>query len=804
MPQRMKNKYIKRIVSLGLSIVTIASLLTGCKESVEVPTLVPAEQMQLDEYDLNEDITKMLTKTYDYTRNNTESFYLTNENMNVLPLFNHMKIQVDNWESMIIGRTTMGGLVEIIENANDNYVKTKTQEIIDARQKIIDDEYNAAKKAAEEKGKTYDKPKKQVRTDDIVFEKPYTYQVAIQRTNTSTAEGDISIQEYEPTRLVDPQKNKTMFLHVSKYGIPYVRFEFTFLQNLYNTRITQESDWVCNGVKAADISTYFVDEKEQTKLEFVDKDNLNKAAKDNIVMSGNIAFGGAGFDWESLQKLFSALEWEYQDPENGFTESSDNNFTYYTISFYTNPFEFGDAKERYTTANNTLQIPMTRLVATFDPLKQNCVNWTIDMYGKTKPVTNRKHELAEPINIDAHAYQVDTNNYAMMRETIDKWIEENAEPLTTAYCAFDSNGKLYGIVENGLSNLEFEAMIDGELYECLDYEWDINKESMIGTFISQEKRTNIEMSDSDNKEAELAKESIQLSIQCCLMSGKETVFTKFKDSQSPTVQDNEHNSYYVISFDKTESGYKNIKIMSESKCNELLMNYTKTYNLTDEQNNVVFELFQTSPQSARDYINDLFKDAEEAQKEQNILPDPFDKEEPNDEHVDNKTDLKIYQYPITTIEDINTLMIGNEKYPIMSLFNTAEFKRLPIEKTEKTFIGGNDYYKINAKTYVDAKKNELEIGSTTKNKPAIYTKNESYLFFRDIHAGMPVSEVLEKTKDLHTFVNEDDKIIINSKNGLAMIIELDMGSETVSAIAILDINYQHQQVEVEDSNAALS
>ena len=125
------------------------------------------------------------------------------------------------------------------------------------------------------------------------------------------------------------------------------------------------SDWVITAIQAADVSEYMYEKVEGSKKkqlkekipEFIDVDGLNKAAKQNMFMNGNISFGGGNFNWESLMKFCKALGLVEGSKKHGFTQSSDKQFTYYTIYFAANPFE----KEDVNVYDDTVQIPWIKM-----------------------------------------------------------------------------------------------------------------------------------------------------------------------------------------------------------------------------------------------------------------------------------------------------------------------------------------------------------------------------------------------------------------------------------------------------------
>ena len=599
----MKNKW-KRLVSTILCIVLILITITGCSNTTDDPILIdlsPQEKMMADKYERKEYISDSLEYVMDYVSGN--SYYYNS--LRVAPLFNAFNVQVDDWDCITLGKSTMGDIVKIVDTANTNYVTNRTNEIIAARQAKIDADYEAAKKKAEDKGKEYTKEKPVVRTDDIVIDSPYSYVVQL---------GDESIMNYEPTRLIDPRACNTLYLIVYKYGYAYMFFQFTSTA-LYNTRITQESDWVMNSLSPAYVND--VVNEDGVIPAFVDTDGMNKAAKKNILISGNISLGGEGFTWDSLMIFCEALELVEGQNIHGFTQSSDDGYTYYTINLYSNPFE---ANPDLPTEGYVYS-PTIRLIAKFDPLTQTCKGWSIDMIGSYNSFNNQVHELTEVISVNVHEYKVDTNDYEGMRQEIASWITSHALKTTTKYCAINiQNNEVFGIVDTGMTNAHISPIIDGVEYVCLNlYE---NKNGFVsGQYMTKKDyETASEMSE-DKMIEFITQKAIELKIGCYIFDDKDNVITLFDDElykiAMTNTQDSSEQYYYIASYIKNGNKYSELKLIAEENVNELLMTYTKTYKLTEEEAIKIFDLFEDyGLVKVKEYVTDLFAEAEAAQKEQ--------------------------------------------------------------------------------------------------------------------------------------------------------------------------------------------
>lgn len=608
------NKKIFRLISLSLAVLTICSSFVGCKtKKKEEGPLTPEKQIFEDSYDRNADITEFMTYATDY---------ITNDNgrvgkMDVYNLFDLAKIQVDNWENVTVGKTKMGELVKIIDAANENYVKTNTQSIVDERQAEIDKEYNEAKAAAEKKGKEYKKEKKKVRTDDIHFDNPYAYTVKLGTSNKVVAE------EYKGTYLVDPTKCKNISFDVTKYGIPYVHFDFAVLNGYYNTKITQESDWVMNGIQAADVSTYVLgDAKTQRKNKkngveptlpaYYDADGRNKAAKKNIIMSGDIAFSGDGFNWDSLMIFCNALSLGEKQKKQGFVQSSDDNFAYYTITLCTNP----ENTNEYAFSDESVVFPTMKLVATFDKLTQVCLNWTVDTYTSSiMKINGKNHDVIKDKKVNVHNFQVDTNNYSGMRTAVNAWIDEHSAGKMQ-YCAFDTSKSdnkkqgFIGVVNTGLTNATIEPVIDNVQYVCLSSSK--NGDDIVGTFITKE--DNDKAATMGDKQASyINSHKKNLKISCAFVDDKgNVVCNAVNDKKTMTGLDG--TVYQVARLDYANGEYKDAAILTSENTYKLLMFYINTYELTSAQSDEMTSVFEESGLiGVRQYVDNLFAEAEEKQ-----------------------------------------------------------------------------------------------------------------------------------------------------------------------------------------------
>lgn len=591
-----------------LAVVTALSA-TGCNSEPMPPEIIPESQIFADKYELNPEITNELTYVKDYI-GKTESFL--SSGIDVYTIFDAFKIQVDNWDCITLGLDQMKDIVAVIDKANAKYIEEETAKIVAERQAIIDAEYEKAKTEAEKRGKEYTKEKRKVRTDDIKFEEPYNYYLTYHTNN-----GDV-YEYYEPTALIDPSKQSYLQLDVAKYGIPYVSFEFVST-NLYNYKITQESDWYLNGVTAAYVRDYAPTEQEikegtnKVAPDFVDVDYKNKAAKKNIILSGNIAMNGEGFTWETLMKLCSALELSEGKSRHGFTQTSDNQFTYYTINILSSPYS---TEEMAATTETGMTLPYAQLIAKFDPVSQVCIDWVINLYSMDETWrAGVEHQYTTPNKVNIHDYQVDTNNYEQMRREIDEWIEANAMPYSVKYAVFDQKDNFIGFSDNGLRDAEYELVIDGVVYKALDA-FAGKENDAFGTYMSENEVAEYATILDAVEQSEYYKKHVKdVDVKCYFVDDKNNLIQPFDHQATKFKFDKDDNTYYIAKMQKDDGGYQNVKLLSEENVSKLMVQYIKTYELDQAQGKRLQEIFNSDGIPAmQTYINELFKEEEEQQK----------------------------------------------------------------------------------------------------------------------------------------------------------------------------------------------
>lgn len=740
--------------------------MTGClEEENTLPALVPEEQIFKDEYDRREYIDNYITYTIDYMSSESNGWDLF-ETVDIVHLFKHPDIQIDDWDCITVGVSKMHEIIKIIDTFNEKHVTSKREAIIAERQAIIDAEYEEAVRKAEEKGKTYDKPKKEVYTDDLVFDNPYTYVVRIGEDSETPP------VEYQPKLLIDPDRHGAIYLDVSKYGIPYVCFEFKSRWGMYNDMITQESDWVMNGVRAANVSAYMYDANGNVNMEaaptFVDEDGLNKAAKQNIYMSGNIALGGEGFSWDSLMLLCNALELVNKGwSGNSFEQSSDENFTYYTLTMTANVFDIDP--DLISSQPDSIEAPCIRLVATFNPLTQSCLNWTIDTYTESRGLDADVHELSDVYEVNVHEYKVDTNDYEGMRQSIKNWVNENAIKTDTVYYAFAQNKKqdLIGVLDTGIYGYNTETRIDGELYVCLEASQQEDG-TIVGTYI---KATDYEQAElEEDPEAYIIKHSVPVTIACCVVNEDGEILGYVVDGKTKLTQTN-GTVYYIVDYEKNDSGFKDVKVMTSDLISRLLTVYTKTYTLNESQNAELAKIVQDENRGAlalRDHVNEMFAEAEKTQKEQELL---------------KASQLLAESTYANTSSDISDFSMNGETEEFKASFADVVIAN-GFTKGE-SWKHSTDVINFSATEYKNESNQSIYIKTNGDDIDVLATTTDSIVFHSGVKVGMTAKEVNAALNNSRAMF-KDDVLILKNKSH-TMIIELE--GKTVALIMLVSNDY---------------
>lgn len=636
----MKRKFT-RITSGILAALILATTMTGCGKDKEVEdkkavVLPPAEQVLIDKYVQNPEITAWMTYT------SVTSTYIPNpENpkpkVGYWQLYENHTIQIDCMDLLVMGESTMGDVVEGVDKANKIIIANAVEAVRQQRQKVIDEEYAAAKAASEAKGKPYTKEKKEADISDIVdsYVNPYTYKLAYDNLDKDeNAQFPYIFTTYEKDFLVDPSVSDTLYLFIYKYDVPYVQItckktegKSTYGTNqivrLYNTQIDQEKDWIITGVAPADC-TFLVDQSQVPHPipSYVDVDWNSKGSKDNIVTDGNIKFGGEGFTWDSLVTLCNALElssqtqqaqsWRKKTTEvtnteaSTYLQTSDEQFTYHTLYLPINKF--------FKQASGDYAIPIAKLTATFDKKTNKCINWSIDYSASYHNFPkSTKHEAGAVYAVNVRAHNVDTNDYNGMLATVDNWVKEYAVDAEFGYFLVDSSGLTIGKLDNGLANFHGEFTVDGEKWYCTEVPRD--ETEMNGWYISDTKRTKVAKNaeEGTNLEELFKAESDRYYIVC--MSAKRNEKGAYiplayytNTSHMQTASTNDKNQYYIhyLEYDKYV-GFKNAVVIDQDTVEQLFAMYARTFRFNTEDldaMDVFYETFDTLKmrQYAVDYV----------------------------------------------------------------------------------------------------------------------------------------------------------------------------------------------------------
>ena len=220
----------KRAACGVLAVLMMGATFVGCGKEEEivvdkkVVTLPPEEQVLTDTYKQNPAIDEYMTYT------TVLSSYIEHEGdekrervvSNLWKLFDVHTVQIDCMDLIYVGQSTMGDIVKCVDDANEAAIKYAEESVRAARQEILDKEYAAEKAKALEKGKNFTKERPLATIDDLSYESPYRYMLAYPNTDNKTNEQFPYIfEEYLGKNLVDPLVNKTLYLFIYKYDVPY-------------------------------------------------------------------------------------------------------------------------------------------------------------------------------------------------------------------------------------------------------------------------------------------------------------------------------------------------------------------------------------------------------------------------------------------------------------------------------------------------------------------------------------------------------------------------------------------------------
>lgn len=634
------NPKVKRIASGLLAATLLATTFTGCgKKKVEedkrVVTLPPENQIFVDTYVQNPNISEWMTYTTDVTtfiKNPEDPPAKQKRKVALWQLFKNNTVQVDCMDLFTMGSSTMGDIVAAVDKANETMINNAIESVREQRQKIIDDEYNAAKAAAEAKGKTYTKEKKVADISDLSYVNPYSYKLAYDNTEKKTKEQYPYIWDvYEPNKLIDPTVDNEIHLFIYKYDVPYVQCTFqlsegksTYSTNqiirMYNNQIDHEKDWVLTKISPADCR-FLVDitsENPPPLPSYIDIDKKSLGSKNNMITDGNIKFGGEGFTWDSLRTLCDALDltsqteevtsWRKQTSEVSnnqactFLTESDENFTYYTIFLPINHF--------FKQASGDYAIPIAKLTATFNKTTNNCIGWSID-YATSYHVFPKSviHQTGDVVSVNVREHKLDTADYKGMLKTVDDWVKDNATTADFGYYLVDTNGTIIGKIENGLSNYHVEIQVGDEIYTCTKAPQQDSE--MNGYYLSDTELQKLVNANPEMPLEDIMAQNANLYYIVCMATTKSSKGTiqplaYFQNSGIMATADNSQNQYYIhyIEYDKM-TGYKNAIIIDQDVYNNLFEMYIRTFRFGTEELDALDTLYDSGDTlKMREYVSD--------------------------------------------------------------------------------------------------------------------------------------------------------------------------------------------------------
>ena len=616
------NKW-KRATCGLLAVLMTSTMFTGCGKEEPIPvdnkvvSLPPEEQILTDSYEKNPVITEFMTYTenvasYTYDpggyNERTEAAYWK--------LFQAHEVQIDCMDLIQIGESTMGEVVENVNQANKAAIDYAIESVRAARQEILDAEYDEEKRKAEKKAQdkgivdfdfTINYPRPQADVSDLSYENPYTYYLAYNNPDNQTSyQYPYIFDAYQGKKLIDPSVDTELHLFIYKYDVPYVQCTFKSVAGtsttgsgtwvkLYNNYIDQEQDWTLTAIAPADC-TFLVDQELVTTPEYslpsyVDTDWRSKGAKNNMITNGNIKFGGEGFTWDSLMTLCHqlGLSMNEYDPTtykantlvthylaSTYEQTSDAAFTYYTIYLPVNKF--------FRQKHGELVMPISTITVTFDKLTNNCVNWKID-YGQWYHcfLSDTKHSTGNELMVDVRNYKIDTSDYEGMLATVDNWVKQNQTMADFGYYLVNSTGVVVGKIDEGLKNYQTEISVGGVKYYCVKPPASLS--DMKAHYLSEEELAKLK---SENMSDEEVAEAGKLYYIMCMAvtldeKGKAFPLGYFNNTGTLVDANKKPSGYYIHSVEyDNATGYKNAVIIDKAVFQNLMAMYVRTFKMSNK------------------------------------------------------------------------------------------------------------------------------------------------------------------------------------------------------------------------------
>jgi hypothetical protein len=261
-----------------------------------------------------------------------------------------------------------------------------------------------------------------------------------------------------------------------------------------------------------------------------------------------------------------------------------------------------------------------------------------------------------------------------------------------------------------------------------------------------------------------------LEIDCYIVYDKDEIVGRF--DEKTLFFDWDETRYYVASYTKNKSGYKNVKLLDEATVSRLLVLYVKTYELTEEQFDELNNEFHMSGLLAvKEKVDKWFKKAEE------------------DQHKENQNSSKIDP------DELAKIGFG-EKNLTMNVLFTEAIEKLKFEELwAYTLI--DDYVYVNGSTYVvEAKRapdgveeKEYQINLAHNGSGIVYflcVDDPNFKFYKGINTDMDKESIIALLGSAATIVEgEEHDYIILEADDIKMTIVCDANGSDVKHIYMI-------------------
>jgi hypothetical protein len=389
--------------------------------------------------------------------------------------------------------------------------------------------------------------------------------------------------------------------------------------------------------------------------------------------------------------------------------------------------------------------------------------------------------LAEPIEVNVRKYQVDTKDYKGMRETIEKWIEDNSLDTTTAYCALNYGNRkkpFYGIVDTGMKNVTLAPVINSVEHSCLEFE-EAEDGTITGKYISVTDLAAADaISSKDERQEYIDEHAYTLEIKCCVLDKNGKILGYVEDlSKFKVTADSDVSYYYIANYEESDEGIKNVKLITEEQANELLVLYVKTYTFGESDTKIIQDTFKNYGLAAvKKKVDETFADKEAAQdankNEQDSEQDESDIEETKEEFYDVQKNSEDY---------LGKIQFGDAEIDI----NDVSFKDLENLgfKQHGFCLNANGLLQIKGLNYVND--NDVKLGveeNDDQNIVSIIIDSNVFECFNGLKVGMTLEDVLTAVNMDEP--NADGHVVLKSKDS-AIVVRFDSNDDTVHNIYVL-------------------